>query len=827
MSSTTQRNFAGGEVAPAVYGRADLQKYATALRTLRNFICLRHGGVANRGGTEFCAPTKANGAIKFIDFVFSDNALPYVLEFGDRYMRVYQDGGQVIVAPAAWNIAFDYFIGDVVSEAGVNYYAIEGSLSVVPPDVAKWYPMPGGGIFEMPTPYLVADLPDVQFSQTADVITLAHRNYPTMTLSRFGNTSWVLAAETFSAGVDVPSGVAITSGTGVAAGTEVLGITSVDESGNESVPFTFGTTYDPTAGDITLTWSATPGAVRYNVYYSPLSVDTLGFYGATTGTTGIVFANPVPDYAHQPPVTRIPFLGAGTYPGVVSMYQQRRLLASTTSEPEKTWASRVGDYANFNISFPLQDDDAVTFSAAGRRVNEVRHLLDVGRLVILTSGGEFTAEGDQAGSLTPTAINLRQQLYHGAARVAPVVIGNVIIYVQARGSIIRDFMADLQQGYATGDLTIYAPHLFAGYTVLGLAFQQTPHSTLWVVRSDGVLLGLTYLREEDIWGWHRHDTDGAVENVCVVPEGDEDRLYLCVRRTIGGVTKRYVERMVSRTITPRTDPRDLVFMDAALSYDGRNTGATTMRLTGGAQWDNGESLTLTASAGVFSALDIGNAIFFTDAAGAVLVRVDLEGYTSPTVMTARAQATVPAALRAAPTVRWSRAVDTVAGLDHLEGKAVSILGDGTVVTTPYGPDAATVVVGGQVALGAPYAVVHVGLPYLSDFQTLDLDTPQGPSLKTSKLLATRVTLMVEQSAPCFAGIAPPRNDAVDALENLNRSIVRDESDDYGPLALRTGTFDVLLEGRYTDNGRVFVRMADPLPLTILAAMPQGTIPPAV
>jgi hypothetical protein len=177
-------------------------------------------------------------------------------------------------------------------------------------------------------------------------------------------------------------------------------------------------------------------------------------------------------------------------------------------------------------------------------------MLDLGgKLVVFGSGTEMTVDGDDAGILRPDAVNPRKLSANGCNELAPIEIDDSAIYVQGRGTLVRDLKPIGLDGYQGTDLTIYAAHLFSGYSLVDWDYAQNPHSVVWVVRSDGVMLGLTYLREQAVWGWHRHDTDGVIENVCVIPEGAEDAVYCVVRRTIGGATVRYVERMASRYFT--------------------------------------------------------------------------------------------------------------------------------------------------------------------------------------------------------------------------------------------------------------------------------------
>src|SRR3990167_11559118 len=123
MPSLIQRSFAAGEIAPALFGRADLVKYQTGLRTCRNFFVRRHGGVSNRPGTKYIDVQKDSSKRgRLLKFVFNDEQT-YVLWFEHLSMRVVRDGALVLVSGvAAYNAGTAYVIGDLASSAGVNYY---------------------------------------------------------------------------------------------------------------------------------------------------------------------------------------------------------------------------------------------------------------------------------------------------------------------------------------------------------------------------------------------------------------------------------------------------------------------------------------------------------------------------------------------------------------------------------------------------------------------------------------------------------------------------------------------------------------------------------
>ena len=141
-------------------------------------------------------------------------------------------------------------------------------------------------------------------------------------------------------------------------------------------------------------------------------------------------------------------------------------MANTAADPEKIFMSKIGDFKNFGISSPIQEDDAVTFKLSGRQLNEVRHLLDLSQLVAFTSGAEYIINGNESSAITPTSINTKQQSYNGANKLAPIVVNGTALYVQDRGSVVRDiafkFDAD---GYQGDDISIFASHLFEGYTI--------------------------------------------------------------------------------------------------------------------------------------------------------------------------------------------------------------------------------------------------------------------------------------------------------------------------------------------------------------------------
>ncbi len=830
MATIKQLSFAGGEIAPSLYGRVDTAKYATGLRTCRNGIVMRHGGVQNRSGTRFITEVKdSTKNVKLIPFIFNA-AQTYMLEFGENYIRFIQNGLQTVLASATvpdWVTATQYEIGDIVEEPGASgtfYRANTAHLSsgANQPPNAVWTLL-SSTILEIPTTYLESELPDLRFIQSADVITIAHPAHAPADLSRRSDINWALTDIVFAPNQGPPTGLAV-AGT---AGSTVFTyhVTAIAASTFEeslaaiivSAAFT-----DPDAASHTITWVAPTGAQEFNIYLEVNGVP--GFIGIAVGTS---FVNDgiSPDTTDSPPIASTVLAATNDFPTAVTNYQQRLVFANTNNDPEKVFASRTALRTNMTGSTPQQADDAVFFTLQANRVNSIQHLIDIGTLIVFTSGGEWEIRGNEAGILVPAEPNTRQHSYNGSTRLRPLVINANALYVQARGSIIRDLGFDFQaDGYRGNDLTIFASHLFDNFTLVDWDFQQIPHSVVWVVRSDGTLLGLTYVREHEIVGWHRHDTDGTFENVAVIPNGNEDDVYVVVRRNINGTLLRYIERFATRQVD-EDGIEDSIFMDSSLSRDGNNTTAITMTLSGGPPWTALASLTLTASAPFFVSGDVGNAIHLRDATGDE-VRCEIIAFTSTTIVTVRPHKDVPLTLQGVGVTTWGHAIDLLTNLSHLEAKDLSILADGFVVGSPNNDtyDPKFTVSGGQVTLDRPYVVIHVGLPYITDFYTLDVDFPDGETLADKDKLIQRLTVFLETSRGLFTGAEPPTDDTVDAKEGLTELKVRQSESTDDPVRLSTETEDVNFEGNWNEHGRTFMRQLEPLPLAVLSIATAGYLP---
>lgn len=769
MPSFIQRSFAGGEIAPELGARADMVKYMTGLKTCRNFIVQKHGGVANAPGTRFIAEVRNSSKGRLVPFG------SYALEFTPGFMRAYINGAQV-------------------TSGGV-------------PD-------------EIATPYdNDTKISTFQYARNSNALTIAQSATAPQNIT-ISASFFAIATAPQLPSISAPTNVALTDG-GSSSATDtndlIYKVTSItDKRAEESIAAESSllTKTGELSPDnwVGIVWDRVDGAEEYNIYRSENGSDFY-FIGIAKqpdpGDSGAFRdKGQIPDETVSPPDVETIFTGPVGYPSVVTYFQQRRVFAASVEDPDKIWMSRTGVYNNFSTSTPVRSDDAVIFSIAGRESNNVRHIVNIGKMVVLTNDGEWLASGDGAGAVTPTSINLQQQGYSGASTLMPVLVGNTALFVQAKGSIVRNLVYQFEtDGYSGNDLTVFANHLFRDYTIVDWAYQQTPDSVIWAVRSDGVLLGLTYLPEHDVWGWHRHDTDGFYESVVCIDEGEEDAVYFIVRRTINGQTKRYVERLEKRIENGIDD----FYVHSGLSLDGRNTDDTNLLTVTGGQYE----ATLTTTDATFSASDIGNGVkifYNTDDE----IRFVITGYTDPQTVTVSTSKDVTS-ISGNSYSEWAFAYDEFSGLDHLEGKVVSVLADGMVIFNGDPNDERAsdfTVTSGAITLDNPYSVVHIGLPYESDFETLRLENTGGETIVNRKKIINKAGLMVESSRGINAGTD---------FDNLRPLKQRDVSDGYGGQLPKTEFYEISMPANYELPGRICVRQKDPLPLTILSIVGTGVV----
>lgn len=542
-------NFTAGEISPRLLGRTDIARYQNAAKQITNGWPVIHGGVVRRHGTKYVAETKdSTKATRLIPFVFNLEQT-YVLEFGDQYVRFYKDAAQVMSGMAAYELA---------------------------------------------TPYTEAMLPEICWAQAADTMFITHHDVHPKRLRRFADNLWDLgdipfdpmpfdeigetpattctlsassvgSARTFTAGAAVflasDVGRQITSGAGIA---DITSITSATiavgdittafpstslASGDWTITGTPQTACTPSATgtvglNINLTlaaagWRTTDvgkfveingGLVQLAAYTSPTIFSATVLRVLENATAAQADAWILSDSAWSAS------LG---YPRAVTLYQQRLILAGSTSYPGYVWGSATG--LPFDFTLGLNSDDAFAFEIASGEVNPIMQLSSRDALIVQTTRAEYTMQGGVELPLSPTNVQLKQRSTYGTDTIRPIAVREETLFVQRAGRKLRALKYDVENGgYIAPDIAVLAEHITEG-GIVETAYQQEYDPLIWCVRGDGAMVTCTFDRDQEVVGWAKQTTDGLFESVCVIPIDGRDQVWVVVNRTINGSAVRYVE----------------------------------------------------------------------------------------------------------------------------------------------------------------------------------------------------------------------------------------------------------------------------------------------
>lgn len=452
----------------------------------------------------------------------------------------------------------------VVTESTV-YDAYDGVTSSA--SAGYWYEL--GTAYEIPSPYAESDLADIHYAQSGDILTLTHPRYPVQELRRYGVTNWTLSNAVFGSTLSAPSISSVSAATATSpSDTQTYSYVAtnvtddqIDESVASAVSTATNQLFD-TGAKNTITFA---DAERRNVY--KLSGGLYGYIGQTTTTT-LVDDNIAADISRTPPENQTPF--ASDYPRTVAYFEQRKCFAGTASLPQTLWLTKTGTESNLDNSIPVRADDAISIKLASLESSTIRHAVPVGDLILLTDSAEWRIFATGESALTPTSIAARVQGGIGANNVQPVIVGRNVVYAAARGGHMRALGYEFDaNAYVSVDLSLRAAHLFDYKTIKDIAYGKGPVPVVWAVSSDGQLLGVTLVPEQQVYAWHTHSTEnGTIESCAVIEEGDDSILYCVIQREIDGASVRYVEAMASRFFA---NAADYIGLDSCISYDGSST----------------------------------------------------------------------------------------------------------------------------------------------------------------------------------------------------------------------------------------------------------------
>lgn len=726
--------FTAGEIAPAYYGRTDLDKYDLGVAEARNFFVDYRGGLSSRPGTRFCGTIPEHSRL-FVFRTAFESTPNFLVCVAPGELLLFQEGQELAT--------------------------------------------------QLQVPYGAAALPSLKAWQILNKLYFTHPEYPVHFLE-FDGIDWTFAPEEFKPRIDPPTVFTlqpeITDDDNNHAHV-AFAVTAVDAEGNESHAsrlqvLTDISNYTQVAGSVRLTWAAVPGAASYRVYRTNIALKAaisqsseLGFIGSTVAPI-FVDSNIVPDFTRQPPlhvnpfangaITRIElpsrgsgytqaatidfltgegFVGnpvvapdlatqypsgallgftilnggegyilnqlafiadpngdgaiarvaevtasSGNYPSCGCRFQQRFVFAGSFNEPLTVWGSRPGLTPNFDVSTFLTAGDAYNFTLDSQDFSPIKHLVPIrDSLLIFHAGGVDRLSAEEGRAVSAISAVVENQASLGIGEAEPVLINNDIIYVQSRGSAVQALAYTFYtNSYTAQDISILSNHLMEPAPIIRMAWNEEPHKVLWAVRADGKLLSLTYLREQEVFGWCRHETEGLFRDVALVQELDRDVVYFAVERD--GVWM--LEALEPRRID---EEKRAWCVDSGLQYEGPE-------------------------------------------------------------------------------------VTEVSGLEHLEGKTVAIFADGDV-------EEQKIVVNGTVELEYPRSLVTVGLPYTARFVSLPLTDRENQLDGREKRIAS-VEMRLRQTRGIFVGtlghtlyeVKEPLPEAYDTLRPLIDGMVTQHVD---------------------------------------------------
>lgn len=626
-----QQGFTGGEVSPSMFGRFDDAKYQQGLAKCRNFLVLPQGPVVNRPGFEFVREVKySDKKTVLLPFVYS-NDQTMCLEFGDRYIRFHTDGATVLSGTEPYEVATPY---DADQLDKLHFAQSADILTLVHPSYAPCELRRYG-----PTDWRLVE---IEFNPSVSAPAISEVTYSCGDNNASGKDRYTLTyavtAVADSDGIEVESKASATKSvkgnlyitnsfatikwSAVSGATryrvyksykgllgyigETTDLSFIDDNyeADEGItPPLYDTIFSRDKGIASVTINNQGSGYADDV--SLVVTDTTGsgamlkpkisdgkITGVTVVSGGMNYSNPT--------ITAVADRGSGAslsaavgtvgdYPSAVTYYEQRRCFAGTFTRPQMIWMTRSGTESDMSYTLPSKDDNRIKFRIAALEASRVLHLVPLSQLIALTESTEFRVTSVNSDALTPTSISVKPQAYVGSSEVQPLISNSSMVYVASRGGHVREMGYNWQaSGFTTGDLSIRAAHLFEDDRVVDMAQAKAPVPMIWCVMDNGSLVGMTYLPEQNISAWHRHDTKhGSFESVAVVPEGEEDALYAVVRREINGQTVRYIERMHKRYFE---DLQDAFYVDCGATYRGAETSTIS-----GLTWLEGEEVAILAN----------------------------------------------------------------------------------------------------------------------------------------------------------------------------------------------------------------------------------------
>lgn len=873
-------NFNAGQLSPLLDGRVDLAKYPNGAYRMENFIPTVQGPCKRRMGFRFEAEVRNGDDRTWLRrFIFSESQA-FILEFGPLYIRFFTNQGPVLESPKAitgitqanpgvvTSNAHGFNNGDEVFIEGVQgMRQVNGRRFYVAGVTANTFQLLGtntttfdaytsGGtvsrVYQIASPWNVGQLTNsngtfkLEFAQKGDALFIASGIYPLHQLTRLGNTNWVLSIPSMATGPfeDVDPDQTITIQASASAGAITLTASSAIFT-PELVGWAF--LIEQPRVDSYPAWEVNKSVTAGSYYRSDLNV----YQAQTTGTTGTIKPTHLDGtkmdgatgvswrYVHSgygtvritsasgttataTVLTELPSLvvsGPTTrwarpswndvdgYPTHVTFFRERMALFRKA----RGWFSVAGDPLDHSAREGSETvpDSAASIEITASELNDCTFLAPASDLLVGTLGGEFSVgELSSQDVFGPGNISAKEQTKHGSRQIPPARINDSILMWDKTGRRLRDLRFTFDsEGYQTTDLQVMSTDIMRGQAVQH-AFQEEPDSVLWVACKDGRLVGFTFNREQDVIGWHSHPIQWACESVEVIPGDGQDVLWAIGRFTINGVTKRYIMQMDPDWRADISTLDECLYSDAGATFSGMDQPGT---ITVDAAFNGVDtSGDLTASLASFFPEDVGDWVVI-EASTNRRCRFMITEYTSPTVVVARQMDDLPPGFDPGDVSSdWSFGRDVIAGLEYLEGREVSLIGDGASHPNVTVED-------GRIQLQRHVRTAQVGLPMPAEVETMRIEA--GSQNGTSQGKTKRIHRLIMRFFETLGGRFGARGS--DGVKVLDQILFRQSSDPMNqPPSLFTGDKDQEFPGDYGTEARIIVQADQPLPMTIIALMPQ-------
>lgn len=540
----------------------------------------------------------------------------------------------------------------------------------------------------------------------------------------------------------------------------------------------------------------------------------------TWGVINIAMVSGGTGYTAAPVVTFSAGAAAGTAvlgtssgnPTTVAYFSQRLVLAGPPLSPGQLNFSRPAAFLNFDISNPLQADDAIQATLASLQLQTVKYMIPMTSGLITLTDKQVWLVNSGGGNavITPIDPQANPQAFVGIGDIPPIPINNNIIYVQSKGSVVRDLQFNFYTNvYAGTDISVLSNQLFYGFSMLEWAYAEEPFKVVNAVRDDGQMLALTYVKEQELIGWTHLDTQGFFNSVASVVENNEDVIYTVVQRFQAGVSVQYIEAFARRRFPYGVE--DAWCVDSGLQSAGVSPSATLTP----SQSAVGAGVTFLASASVFAGGDVGKVIRVGKGIATITT---FNSGTSVTGTLTQAISdvipnTTPPTPRPAIAGTWTlwTPFTSFGGLEHLNGYSVYGLADGAVV----GP---FTVAAGAITLAGPATKVVLGLKYRCQLQTLPLEmgepTVQGKRKKIVGVITRCQDTLGIKIGRTFGTLVPMKDFVIGNVGTMSNQVVT---------GLVTGDGRTIVDPQWEALGQFCIQQDDPLPVSILGVIPEVTI----